>query len=276
MNKVQIKPFLKWAGGKIRVIEQLKNFFPANAKRYIEPFLGAGSVALNVNYPRHIVNDINSDLFYVWQMLKDNGMDFVKECEGLFKPENNTEEYYYELRDEFNKTKDILRKATLFIYLNKHCYNGLCRYNSKGGFNTPKGSYKVVNFPQEEFEKSLEQVKKFEIHNKDFREIFEMVGEGDLVYCDPPYVPLSMSANFDAYADGGFGLQDHINLAECAYKVSQKGATVIISNHYNWVSKQIYVNMFGGKISKIKVSRTISCDSEKREPVEEVIAVFEK
>ena len=271
-----IKPFLKWAGGKYRIIDRLKNEFPRKAKRYIEPFLGAGSVALNVDYPQIIVSDTNADLMLVWEMFKDMGADFVVECQKLFTQENNTEEVFYALRDEFNKTKKKLRKAVLFIYLNRHCYNGLCRYNASGGFNTPIGSYKVAYFPQKEFEKSLEQIKKFEMHNKDFREIFVMVEKDDVVYCDPPYLPMSQSANFDAYTEGGFGLKDQLDLAECAEQAAEKGATVVISNHYNWYSKQIYTNLRKGKVSKIEVSRTISAKTDKREAVEEIIAVFKK
>jgi DNA adenine methylase len=268
------KPFLKWAGGKFKVVPDLKKKFPNTTKRYFEPFLGAGSVALNVDYPICIVSDTNADLMLVWEMLKEMGMDFVSECEALFKTSTNKRKCYDEFREEFNTTKDKLRKATLFIYLNRHCFNGLCRYNGSGEFNVPFGKYDKPYFPREEFEKCLEKVKTFQLHTKDFREMFEMVEEDDLVYCDPPYLPMSESANFDSYSVGGFDLRDQIELAECAEKAAEKGATVVISNHYNWYSRQIYTDLYGGKISKIQVSRTISSKTDKRDAVDEIVAVF--
>lgn len=271
-----IKPFLKWAGGKLRLVDTLKKKFPKNGTRYIEPFLGAGSVALNVMYPEYIVNDFNDDLMSVWSLLKNDGVDFVNEAKKLFVAKNNNPDTFYEFRTEFNTTKDKYRKAMLFIYLNRHCFNGLCRYNGSGEFNVPFGKYTKPYFPEKEFNGCLDVVKKFQIHNKDFREIFEMVKSGDVVYCDPPYMPLSASANFSDYAEAGFGLKDQIDLAKCAEAAAEKGATVVISNHYNWYSKQIYQDLHNGKVSKIEVSRTISAKTDKRDPVEEIVAVFQK
>lgn len=268
------KPFLKWAGGKFRIINHLKTKFNKKAKRYIEPFLGAGSVALNVEYQDYIVNDCCEDLVFVWQTLKNNGMEFIKNCQELFVPENNTDEQYYHLRNEFNNTKNKLRKAVLFVYLNRHCYNGLCRYNSSGKFNTPKGSYRAVYFPFNELINSLNKINKFKIYNFDFRKIFDLVEGGDMVYCDPPYLPMSQSANFDSYSEGGFSLQDQIDLAKCAEQAANKGATVVVSNHYNWYSVQIYTKMVTSKISKIEVARTISAKITTRDPVTEIIAIF--
>ena len=114
----------------------------------------------------------------------------------------------------------------------------------------------------------------FTIKTSDFREIFELVQKNDVVYCDPPYLPKSETANFNDYSTGGFSLQDQLDLAACASKVAKRGATVVISNHYSWYAKQIYVEMFGGKITTLEVSRTISCKKEERKPVKELIAVF--
>lgn len=273
-DEPKIKPFLKWAGGKLRVVPVLKKKFPKQGKRFIEPFLGAGSVSLNVDYPCYIVNDTNADLMTVWQKFKTMGDEFIQECEKLFSAKNNKREVFDELKKEFNETKDKLRKATLFIYLNRHCFNGLCRYNGSGEYNVPFGKYDKPYFPREEFEKCHDKVKKFEIHNKDFREIFDMVEKDDIVYCDPPYFPMSESASFDSYSTGGFSLQDQIDLAACAEKAARKGATVVISNHCNWYSRQLYTEMYKGKVSMIEVARTISSKIDERNAVKEIIAVF--
>ncbi len=269
-----IKPFLKWAGGKLRVVNDLKKKFPKDGKRFVEPFVGAGSVSLNVDYPEYIINDTNKDLMSVYCVFKRMGLEFVEEARKLFVPKNNTREAYAALKDEFNTSTDKVRKACLFIYLNRHCFNGLCRYNGSGEFNTPIGSYEEPYFPEAEFIASLEKVKKFQIKTLDFREIFDLVRKGDVVYCDPPYLPLSESASFDDYSIGGFSLQDQLDLAQCASKAAKRGATVVVSNHWNWYAREIYTKMFGGKVSTMDVSRTISCKTEERKPVKEVIAVF--
>jgi DNA adenine methylase len=259
------KPFLKWAGGKYKILPQIKQFFPKDAKRYIEPFVGAGAVALNVNYPEIIINDVNSDLINVWQEIRRK--DFVEECKRYFTPENNTKERYNELRNEFNKT----RNPVVFIYLNRHCFNGLCRYNSSGLFNVPFGKYTKPYFPRVEIDKARDKL--FQIYNKDFREIFKIVKEGDLIYSDSPYLPLSKTSNFDAYSKGGFSTKDHEDLAKCAEEAVEKGATVVVSNCYNDDAKRIYKN---AEINVLKVSRTISGEVSKRKPVEEMIAIYRR
>ena len=270
-----VKPFLKWAGGKFRVVDRLKKHFPKGT-RFVEPFLGAGAVCLNVDYPEFIVADTNADLIAVWKSLKDDGMDFVKSCKKLFCEENNKREVFDAFKKEFNTTKDVARKAELFLYLNRHGFNGLCRYNGDGEYNVPFGKNPAPYFPQDEFEKCLEKVKTFKILNKDFRKVFELVESGDVVYCDPPYLPMSQSASFDGYSTGGFSLQDQIDLAKCASDAADKGATVVITNNYNWYTRQIYKRMFGGAVYKIDVARTISSKIDERNAVEEIIAVFNK
>lgn len=274
-----IDPFLKWAGGKRRLVPILRKKFPKRVKRFIEPFVGSGAVALNMDAPECIISDTNKDLILVFTELKKLGSGFIDECRKLFVSKNNTRDAYDSLKNEFNTigsrtTDDKLRKATLFIYLNRHCFNGLCRYNGSGEFNVPFGKYEKPYFPAAEFTTAIERVQKIEIKVADFRDIFDTVCKDDAVYCDPPYLPKSESANFDDYSVGGFSLRDHIELAACAAKAAKRGATVVISNHYNWYSREIYKKMYGGSITTLDVSRTISCKSEERDPVKELIAVF--
>lgn len=270
-----VKPFLKWAGGKSRLIPELNKKFPNKAKRFVEPFAGSLSVALGVDYPEYIVNDSNEDLIGLYQTFQRMGKDFIDLCKEMFVATYNTEEAFYTLRDEFNTTRSKVRKSVLLVYLNRHCYNGLVRYNASGEFNTPFGKYDEPYFPQEEMYACREKIGKFELHHEDFRAIFDLVKADDVVYCDPPYAPLSASASFDAYDSGGFALKDHIDLAQCAADAARRGATVVISNHYNWYTKELYKSMFGGKITTLDVSRTISGKTDKRDAVRELIAVFE-
>lgn len=267
-----MKSFLKWAGGKSRILPILLKYFP-KGKRFIEPFVGSGVISLNVDYPVHLIADSNPDLISVWQYLSS---EFVKDCEKLFTTENNTREIFDSLKAEFNsfpKNEISYRKATLFIYLNRHCFNGLCRYNSTFDFNVPFGRYDKPKFPKEEMLACLDKIKTFEIKCCDFRSILAGALEGDVVYADPPYVPLSESANFDKYSAGGFGIYDHIDLAQGAYQAATRGATVVISNHYNWTTKSLYSEL-GAKIVKLDVSRTINSNIDNRKPVKELIAIF--
>ena len=133
-----MKPFLKWAGNKYQIVERIKEVLPAG-KRLIEPFVGSGALFLNTDYPAYLLADANPDLISVYRHLQSDGRDFIEACRLYFTPENNSPERFYEFRQRFNTTSDATEKATLFVYLNKHCYNGLCRYNSKGGFNVPFG-----------------------------------------------------------------------------------------------------------------------------------------
>jgi hypothetical protein len=137
-NKEFTSAFLKWAGGKSKLTEQIQNLFPFDIKgSYVEPFAGSGVVALNTKANHHWINDINDDLVLLWKTVQSSPDDLIKECLPLFSKEYNTQEKYYELRDEFNNGAKGIRRAALFIYLNRHCFNGLCRYNSKGKFNVP-------------------------------------------------------------------------------------------------------------------------------------------
>ena len=136
-----MRPFLKWAGGKYRLIERIKEKLPPG-KRLLEPFAGSCALSLNTDYDSYWLNDINADLINLYKTLQKDGPSFIAFCRAFFKDTNNTPEKFYELRQQFNTEKDIYSKAALFLYLNRHGYNGLCRYNSSGEFNVPFGQYK--------------------------------------------------------------------------------------------------------------------------------------
>ena len=266
------KPFLKWAGAKTRIAKHLRTLLPNQAKRYVEPFLGAGALFLNTNYSSNLLADSNPDLVSVYQILKDRKEAFVATCESLFIPENNRTDRFYALREEFNDSDFSERRAVLFIYLNRHCFNGLCRYNKAGKFNTPFGRYVSPYFPRNEMRFCAEKLEAAEIRLQDFKTTFNQVHPGDVVYCDPPYIPLSATANFTDYAMGGFSHADQQELAKRVLEASQSGAFVMISNHNTPTSRVLYKK--AAKIVTLMVSRTISCNGEKREKAEELIAVF--
>lgn len=268
-----MKPFLKWAGGKFKLVEEFKRHFP-KGKRFIEPFLGSGAVSLNVDYPEYIANDFNPSLVALWQCVRSP--EFIEYAETFFTAKNNKEATYYRLRRQFNDNLRINRMtwetAALFLYLNKFGYNGLCRFNSSGEFNVPFGhKTKVPGFPRVEMEAARLLANKMKITSGDFRKVFEDVRKGDVIYCDPPYAPLSETAHFTAYSTGGFTMQDQKDLAGCARDAALKGAVTFISNHDTPEIRRMYVC---SSIHEIMVQRNISCKGEKREKVKEILAVF--
>lgn len=265
-----VRPPLKWAGGKFKLLSLLKESLP-NGNRLIEPFVGSGVLFLNTNYKSYLLNDRNEHLIEFYKYLKKEGAEFVKYAKYYFSDRYNNPDEYYRLRDIFNTTTDQRRKAALFLYINKHGFNGLCRFNSKGECNVPAGRYKTTYYPTNELLLFSKKLIKAKLSSKDFEPIMREAKPGDVVYCDPPYVPLSNTANFTAYSAGGFSADDQIRLATLATEISEKGVTVVISNHNTDFTREIY----GDAISKtFDVQRMISCDGKNRNKAEELIAVY--
>ena len=264
------RPFLKWAGNKYRIIDRVRNALP-DGKRLIEPFAGSCAVFLNTDYEQYLINDNNPDLIHLFLILKQDGAAFIKKCRYYFSPRFNTEEQYYKLREKFNNTNDRYKRAVLFVYLNRHGYNGLCRYNLKGGYNVPFGRYKSPYFPASEMLTFHLKAQKAEFVLSSFEQIIQTAKKGDVIYCDPPYVPLSASANFTSYSKGGFNLEKQQQLADLAKSTAEKGIPMLISNHNTSFTRSAYNQAV---ISKFHVQRFISCNGEKRGMAGELLALF--
>jgi DNA adenine methylase len=271
-HKSYHRPFLKWAGNKYRVMDEIHKMLPAEGERLIEPFAGSAAVFLNTDYKRYLITDSNPDLIHLYNYLKKEGRDFIRYCRHYFTPQNNTPEKYYYLRDQFNNTTNTRKRSALFIYLNRHGYNGLCRYNSNGGFNVPFGRYKAPYFPQKEMEFFSSKAKKATFRVASFETTLAKAKPGDIVYCDPPYVALSGSANFTSYHTGGFSEAQQIELVDSAKQVAAKGIPVLISNHKTEFTDKIYEP--AKQHSYFMVRRFISCNGSKRKSAGEVLALF--
>jgi DNA adenine methylase len=265
-----MRPFLKWAGSKFQIIDRIESVLPSG-NRLIEPFVGSGAVFLNTNYNEYFLSDVNPDLINLYLHLQSEGEDFIKYAKSFFKAENNNQTVFYEMRTLFNSTIDSRLKSALFIYLNRHCFNGLCRYNSKGGFNVPFGRYKSPSYPEAAMRLFFEKSKKATFKILDFKSAMSMAKVGDVVYCDPPYVPLSLTSNFTDYAIGGFGKKEQEELSLIAQELQKKGIPVIISNHDTPEVRKSYK---GSNIFSFDVQRYISADSKKRNKAAEILAVF--
>jgi DNA adenine methylase len=198
-------------------------------------------------------------------------VEFIDYAKELFGPSTNTESAYYAFREEFNSTTDVQRKSALFIYLNRHCFNGLCRYNSKGAFNVPFGRYSSPSFPTEEVRYFASKSKAATFLLSGFVETMEGAKEGDVVYCDPPYVPLSDTSNFTDYTQDGFSSQDQEQLATAAKRLMHRGIPVIISNHDTAFTRTIYAS---ARIEAFQVQRFISRDAGNRGKAAELLASF--
>jgi len=269
-----IRPFLKWAGNKYRVIDEIKKHIPAKGNRLVEPFAGSAAAFLNTDYNHYLISDTNPDLIHLYNFLKKEGASFIKKCRYYFASRFNDEDEYYRLRKKFNQTTDTHKRAILFVYLNRHGYNGLCRYNSKGGYNVPFGRYKKPYFPENEMLAFHEKSKKAIFKVASFEKTFNQLKKDDVIYCDPPYVPLSPSANFTSYSSGGFNNTQQIELANKAMQAAQKGMTVLVSNHKTDFTDEIYIK--AKSLNYFTVRRYISCNGKKRQLAGEVLALFKK
>ena len=272
-TKTKSRPFLKWAGGKYRLTDEINRLLPKRKQCLVEPFVGAGAVFLNSYFERYILADINPDLIHLFNIVKQDVEGYIQACKPVFfHPDANTESYYYTKRQEFNQSTDVFQRAVLFLYLNRFGFNGLCRYNSKNEFNVPFGAYKTHYFPEEELRFFAAKAQSAVFICADFQQTFQMADKNSVIYCDPPYAPLSQDSNFTNYSGNEFSIAHQRDLANLAKDtVKQRNIQVVISNHDTPFTREIYQ---GAKIRRLKVQRSISQASHKRIKVRELIALF--
>ena len=271
MSKKQ-RAFLKWAGGKFKLIEALTEHLP-EGQRLVEPFVGAGSVFLNTDYSSYLLCDINKDLINLYKIVQREPERYIAAAKALFVPQMNEKEAYYRIRAEFNLSTDPFLRSVYFLYMNRHGFNGLCRYNRKGGFNVPFGSYKKPYFPEKEIHAFFEKAQKAEFKCIGYEEAFELTREGDVVYCDPPYAPLSTTASFTTYVGAGFSLDDQALLArKSRHTAIDRGFPVLISNHDIPLTRELY---HGATFATIQVQRNISRKGSSRKKVDELMALYD-
>ena len=182
------KPFLKWAGGKTRLSDFIAGHFPGTCRhRLIEPFAGSAALSCMLEFDHYCLSDVNPDLMSVYASLKEHGQDFIDYARSFFTLQNNHKDRFHALRTTFNRAHPGELRAALFIYLNRHAFNGLCRYNSKGEFNAPFGAYKKPFFPEGRMQAFVRKSSRMDLFCQDFRITMRACGPDDLIYCDPPY-----------------------------------------------------------------------------------------
>lgn len=274
VKNMLVAPVVKWVGGKRQILYQIKKYVPETFSTYYEPFLGGGAVLFELQPPKAVVNDINSELINIYEVIKDS----VEELIGDLKKYKNEEDAFYEKREldrdkeRYNRLTPV-QKASRIIYLNKTCYNGLFRVNKAGEFNTPFGNYKNPNIVNEI---TLRAVSKY--FNKaritftcqDFEFVLKRARKGAFVYLDPPYDPVSDTASFTGYDKGGFDRNEQIRLKKTCDKLNEKGIKFLLSNSATDFIKELYRNY---KIEIIQAKRAVNSRADKRGEIDEVLVM---
>src|SRR5690554_3942030 len=235
MNKNPfVAPVLKWVGGKRQLLQDITKHFPAKCSTYYEPFLGGGAVLFALQPRKAVVNDINEELINVYTVIRNNVEELIEDL----KKHKNVADYYYKIR-ELDRNKKVynqlsnIEKASRILYLNKTCYNGLFRVNQQGEFNAPFGRYHNPNIVNETGLRAMSQYlnqARITFRSGDFEAALEGVGAGDFVYFDPPYDPMTESANFTGYDKGGFGRGEQIRLKKLCDSLDSQGVKFLLSN----------------------------------------------
>ena len=275
-----VRPFLKWAGGKRQLLPEIVKYVPklTSKNTYYEPFIGGGALLFELQRPKAVINDSNKELINCYKVIKDSLDELMEE---LSKDKySNSETSYYEMRDLDRSTKKYaslseVEKAARIIYLNKTCYNGLFRVNSKGQFNVPFGRYKNPNFLDDAV---LRAVNKYlnsndiTLLNQDFAEAVKDAKRGDFVYFDPPYDPVSETASFTGYDVNGFNRDEQERLKEEFDALHKRGCKVMLSNSCTDFILDLYKD-YQDTIIKVRAMRSINSNALKRGMVDEVLVL---
>ncbi|HEY6536354.1 MAG TPA: Dam family site-specific DNA-(adenine-N6)-methyltransferase [Candidatus Nitrosocosmicus sp.] len=268
MHKTIKSSFLKWAGGKKRLVNEFNKFLPKSMDRYFEPFLGSGAFFFYLVQTQKkfkaILSDSNYELINAYTNVRDNPKELIEILyEHQINYYKNREKYYYFIRDQYN-IKNNIDLAARFIFLNKACYNGLYRVNRSGNFNVPHGKYlnpKICNKEKLLDCSELLRSHSVEITCSGYKNTISKCENNDFIYLDPPYFPVTKTANFTDYTKENFGMQEHNELAKEFDRLNNIGAKVILSNSNSEYIKTLYKKY---EIIKIKSNRNINCDPKKR------------
>jgi len=290
--KITPQPFIKWAGGKRQLLPELRKRYETALRmgctKYAEPFVGGGAVLFDItsahNFEDVYISDINAELINAYNTIRDNVDILIFELsnmQNLYVPLDNKMriEFYYKMRDEYNSTiistnkKDNVRKAVLMMFLNKTCFNGLYRVNSKGHFNVPIGSYKNPKICDSDnllaVSKALRNVR---IAHGQFCDSEHFIDENTLVYFDPPYKPLNTTSKFTSYTDSGFNDSEQRRLAKYVDRITNKGAKVMVSN--SDPSDDFFDNLYKKyKVERVSASRAINSNAKSRGKISEILVI---
>ena len=274
-DKPTLTPFVKWVGGKRQLYDEIKRRLPQKFNTYFEPFLGGGSVLFLINPKNAYINDANEELINCYLQIKNNSTKLIYKLDELMdNHQKDPQNFYLKIRnlerlDDYQDLSD-LDKAARFIYLNKTCFNGLYRVNSKGYFNVPWNKKEKVNLYDFNNIMNLSNYLNYnniKINCGDFSEILKNVKKGDFVYIDPPYDLLN-EATFDSYTKEAFGKEGQIRLAQICHELNKKGCYFLLSNHNTELINELYQDYH---IDVVNAKRLINSNAKKRQKCEEVL-----
>ena len=273
-----MQPFVKWAGGKRQLVVALTERFPETFNTYFEPFIGGGALLLAHEPKKAVVGDVNRVLIDTYSQIKydvSSLMEILSEYETQHNAAEDKKEFYYKMRELFNKkiseSEYDITTVSLFLYLNKTCFNGLYRVNSKGLFNVPFSNKKnLIIYSKENLEEIAAYLKNITIYNCDFEETCKDAKSGDFVFFDSPYAPLK-DDSFESYTKEGFALEEHIRLANLFKKLTDRGVYCMLTNHNTDLINELYADY---KIETIKVKRMINSDAKNRVGEEVIITNY--
>lgn len=254
------KPFVKWAGGKRQLTDILLKNIPEQYDCYIEPFVGGGALFFELLPKKAVISDINFEIINAYHVIKNNLNELLKSL----KKHKNIKEYFYKIRALNPNNLSLIERASRFIYLNKTCFNGLYRENSRGEFNVPFGNYKKPNILDKE---NLTKISEYLNSNQikilcqDYKETVMLAQKGDFIYFDPPYYPLNQTSSFTKYSKEDFNKEDQIELSEVFRQLDKKGCYVMLSNSNTEFIKSLYNDY---NIKEIEALRAINCKGDKR------------
>lgn len=277
MNNAKISPFVKWAGGKRQIIKQIKERMPISYNRYYEPFIGGGALLFDLTPKAAVINDINIALINVYRQIVDKPDEFINKVNKLDSEMwIDGKSYYYSLREHYNdklmKNEFDLELAALFVFINKHCFNGLYRVNGKGLFNVPYNNSRASSIDEGSIMLTSDYLKTVEILDGDFQVACKDAKEKDFIFFDSPYAPLNPNS-FESYTKEGFDMESHIRLSELFDELTKRGCYCMLTNHNTDFINNLYSNK-GYKIDVINVKRMISADSSSRKGEEIIICNY--
>ncbi|MEO1338470.1 MAG: DNA adenine methylase [Myxococcota bacterium] len=272
MQKTKAQPFLKWAGGKRRLLNHILPMLPRHIDTYFEPFLGGGAVFFELaqqrRFRRAVLGDINAALISTYRVVRDDVDALIRALED-HAPFATSRDYIYAMRDLNPEGLHPISKAARFLFLNKTCFNGLYRVNKAAHFNVAFGRYKDPKVVDADgLRRAAEALQDVTLITADFEETSKDAGPGDGVYLDPPYVPASATASFTAYTSKSFGPGDHQRLLAAYRAGGDRGATVVLSNADISQTRKLYA---GQVIKSVRATRTINAVAGKRGPVGELL-----
>lgn len=277
MSNSKVTPFVKWAGGKRQLLPQIKERMPEKYNNYIEPFVGGGAVVFGLLPENALINDINKALINAYRQICNEPDMFLKVINKLDQEMwEDGKKYYYSLREHYNdklmKAEYDVELAALFVFINKHCFNGLYRVNGKGLFNVPYNNSRRSSVDESVIMEVSEYLQGITIMNGDFQEISASAKKGDFIFLDSPYAPLNPTS-FESYTKEGFDIESHRRLSKFYDELTAKGCYCMLTNHNTELINELYGNK-GYKIDVVSVKRMINSDASNRVGEEVIICNY--